>query len=402
MFLQPSVFSLPSEKDCMNRRRWLLHLLFRSFAHRKGRTALLLAVLAMASSLATALGIVSFSMGKRVAEEVRKYGANLVIIPETARLDVGSGGLNFGVISEPAYLRQREVAESLAKSGIIAERSFHLRGSLRYRNADILVEGVDFGEIRRLFPWWQLKGNWPATGEAVVGSDLAARLRLKVGDTVELAGQNQLVQLRVSGIVSSGGEEDGLLFLALPELQRALDLEGQLSMVRLLVTAEGDRLKTRAAALQQFMNKAKVSEVRQIGRTSEGLLVKVKLLMALVTVVVLVSAGSSVTGTMSTTVLERSKEIGLMKAMGGTRWEVLRIFSAEAAMLGILGGVAGYLLGSGIAQFITRTVFSASAEFIPWFAAVSIGVSLFLALLGSLGPMTSVFRLDPVRSLRGE
>jgi putative ABC transport system permease protein len=142
--------------------------------------------------------------------------------------------------------------------------------------------------------------------------------------------------------------------------------------------------------------------VRQIARTSEGLLAKVKLLMIMVTAVVLVSAGSSVAGTMSTTVLERSKEIGLMKAMGGTRWEVLLIFSAEAAFLGIVGGVAGYLLGSGIAQFITKTVFDASADFIPWFASVSLGVSLFLALLGSVGPMISVFRLDPVRSLRGE
>lgn len=386
----------------MTRRRWLLHLLLRSLAHRKGRTALLLVVLAMASSLATALGIVSFSMEKRVAEEVRKYGANLVIIPETARLDVGSGGLNFGVISEPAYLQQREIEASLAKSGLNAERSFHLRGALRCKNADILVEGVNFAEVRRLFPWWQLKGRWPIAGETVVGSDLATRLRLKEGDTVELAGSSQPVRLRVSGIVSSGGEEDGLLFLALPELQRALDLEGQLTMVRLLVTAEGESLTKRAAALQQFMAQAKVTEVRQIARTSEGLLAKVKLLMVLVTVVVLVSAGSSVAGTMSTTVLERSKEIGLMKAMGGTRWEVLRIFSAEAALLGILGGLAGYLLGSFIAQFITKTVFSASAEFIPWFAVVSIGVSLFLALLGSLGPMTSVFRLDPVRSLRGE
>ena len=56
----------------MNRRRWLLHIILRALAHRRGRTALLLAVLAMASSLATALGIVSSSMEKRVAEVVRK------------------------------------------------------------------------------------------------------------------------------------------------------------------------------------------------------------------------------------------------------------------------------------------------------------------------------------------
>lgn len=386
----------------MNRRRWFLHLILRALAHRKGRTALLLAVLAMASSLATALGIVSFSMEKRVAEEVRKYGANLVIIPETARLDVGSGGLNFGTITEPVYLRQEEVEMALAKSGVKAERSFHLRGALHVKNADVMAEGVVFSEIRRLFPWWQVRGEWPAAGETVMGSDLAARLGLKVGETVTLSDSRQETRLRVSGIVATGGEEDGLLFLALPELQRLLGLEGQLTMVRLLVSSEGENLRKSATALQPLLPNAKVSEVRQIAHTSEGLLAKVKLLMVMVTAVVLVSAGSSVAGTMSTTVLERSKEIGLMKAMGGTRWEVLLIFSGEAAMLGILGGVAGYLFGSGIAQFITKTVFAVSSDFIPWFASVSLGVSLFLALLGSVGPMVSVFKLDPVRSLRGE
>src|SRR6185369_3351861 len=304
----------------MNRRRWLIHLILRALAHRKGRTVLLMAVLAMASSLATALGIVSSSMGKRVAEEVRKYGANLIVIPESARLDIGSGGLNFGAVSEPAYLQQRLVEEALAKSGLKAEVSFHLRGALHMKDADIMVEGVNFADIRRLFPWWQLKGTWPAAGETVVGNDLATRLKLKPGDIMELAGKAQTVRLRVSGIVSSGGEEDGLLFLALPELQQALGLGGQLTLVRLMVTVAGDSLKKSATALQLLLPTAKVSEVRQTSRTSEGLLAKVKLLMIMVTAVVLVSAGSSVAGTMSTTVLERGKEIGLMKSMGGTRW----------------------------------------------------------------------------------
>ena len=170
--------------------------------------------------------------------------------------------------------------------------------------------------------------------------------------------------------------------------------------VRRLVAAR--RAPGAASALQLLLPAAKVSEVRQTARTSEGLLAKVKLLMLMVTAVVLISAGSSVAGTMSTTVLERSKEIGLMKAVGGTRWEVMLIFCGEAAMLGIVGGVAGYIFGVVVAQFITKTVFSASAEFIPWFVFVSLGVSLFLALLGSIGPMVSVFKLDPVRSLRGE
>ncbi len=386
----------------MTKRRWLIHLVLRALAHRKGRTLLLLAVLTMASSLATALGIVSSSMGKRVAEEVRKYGANLIIIPESARLDIGSGGLNFGAISEPAYLQQRLVEEALAKSGLKAEVSFHLRGALHMNKADIMVEGVNFRDVRRLFPWWQMKGNWPAVGETVFGNDLASRMKLKVGDIAELAGTENNIKLRISGIVATGGEEDGLLFMALPELQQTLGLGGQLTLVRLMATARGNSLRQSATALQQLIPTAKVSEVRQTARTSEGLLAKVKLLMLMVTAVVLISAGSSVAGTMSTTVLERRKEIGLMKAMGGTRLEVMLIFCGEAALLGVLGGLAGYLFGCAIAQFITKTVFSASAEIILWFVFVSLGISLFLALLGSIGPMVSVFKLDPVRSLRGE
>jgi len=377
-------------------------MLLKALAHRTGRTLLLLAVLAMASSLATALGIVSVSMEKRVAEEVRKYGANMVIIPETARLDVGSGGLNFGSIAEQAYLSESDVEAALARAGVKAERSFHLRSALHWQNGDLGVEGVNFADIRRLFPWWQLKGAWPGAGETVLGSDLAARYKLKPGDAIELEGKGEPLRLRISGIVSSGGEEDGLLFLALPELQRSLALDGQVTLVRLMITAGGDSLKKTAAALQPLLPGARVNEVRQTASTSEGLLAKVKLLLIMVTAVVLISAGSSVTGTMSTTVLERGKEIGLMKAMGATRWEVLLIFCGEAALLGVLGGVIGYLLGSGIAQFITKTVFAASAEFIPWYVFISLGVSLFLALLGSIGPMVSVFRLDPVRSLRGE
>jgi putative ABC transport system permease protein len=386
----------------MPRRRWLLHMVLRALAHRKGRTVLLLAVLTMASSLATALGIVSSSMGKRVAEETRKYGANLVIVPETARLQVGSGALSFGAISEPAYLRQTELEGALSRAPFPVERSYHLRSVLAFRGTDLLAEGVDFAQVRRLFPWWRLRGTWPASGEAIVGSDLAARFALRLGDPLPLTGSVAPLKLRVAGIVNTGGEEDGLIFLALPELQQAVGLVDRVTLVRRLASTGAESLKQRAAELQPLLPGALVKQVRQVAKTSEDLLDKVQLLMLLVTAVVLVSAGSSVAGTMSTTVLERSREIGLMKAMGGTRWEVVRIFSAEALLLGFSGGVAGYLFGSLIAQFVTRTVFSVSADLVPWFFLVSLGVSLLLALLGSLGPLFSVFKLDPVRSLRGE
>lgn len=387
----------------INRKRWLLHLVAKSLSFRKGRSLLLLLVLVMASSLVTSLGIVSSSMGKRVDEEVKKYGANLVIIPDTARIDVGSGGLNFGIISDPAFLDQNQVVQSLKERGAgISGHSFHLRGTLKREGIDVPVEGVNFPEIRRLFPWWQVRGAWPKAEEAVIGSDLAAKLSLKIGDVLRLAGAAGELEARVTGVVTTGGEEDKLLFVDLRSLQGALGLDGRLTLVRLITSTGGESLKRVAADLQVGISGGSVREVRQVARTSEALLKKVRLLMALVTAVVVIASGGSVAGTMSTTVLERGKEIGLMKAVGGKRWEVLLIFAAEALLLGIIGGLAGFLVGNLIAIIVASTVFSAPPEFLPWFLPLSIAASLLLALIGSLGPMFSVFHLDPVKSLRGE
>jgi putative ABC transport system permease protein len=236
----------------------------------------------------------------------------------------------------------------------------------------------------------------------VVGSDLAQRTGLKPGDPLSLSGPGGELHARVSALVTTGGEEDGLLFVALPELQRMRGDDNRLTMVRLLVTSTGNSVGQAAAALKPLLPRAEIKAVRQVAHTSEGLLRKIQLLMLLVTVVVLVSAGSSVASTMSATVLERGKEIGLMKAVGGSRGDLLLIFAGEALLLGLAGGAAGWLCGNAIAQFVTRAVFSAPAEIIPSGLLVSWGVSLFLCILGSVVPMMSVFRLDPVRSLRGE
>ena len=281
----------------MNRWRWLMHIVLKSLAYRQGRSLLLLGVLAMAASLVTSLGMVSSSMGMRVAEEVRKYGANLVVSPESARMEVGSGGLDFGAISEPAYLPQKELMQVLDAEGI-SDCSFHLSGYLKANGVDIPAEGVDFSAIRRLYPWWQLQGAWPGAGEAVIGIDLATRLKLKAGDLIQASGSAGAGKFRVAGVVSTGGDEDKLLFIPLAHMQEFLGVGSRVSQARLLLKTGGVTLSQRAVRLQGLLPGSTVREVRQVARTSEGLLKKVQLLMVLVTGVVLIASASSVASTM--------------------------------------------------------------------------------------------------------
>ncbi|GAB7025263.1 ABC transporter permease [Geotalea toluenoxydans] len=387
----------------MSRKRWFFHVVTRSLAHRKGGTLLLLLVLTMASSLVTALGIVSFSMEKKIAEEIRRYGANLVVVGDSAGMEVGSGGMNFGMIAEPAYVAQGQVEQALLQDRTVrADYSPSLRGTFNLKGRNVAADGVEFSAVRRLFPWWRVSGGWPQAHECLIGNDIALRHSVKPGDELTLTGSAGNLVVRVAGIVSSGGEEDGLVFVNLQALQKALGVPGQVTAVRVLASASGEDLRRFADNLQKRLNGAKVKEVRQVARTSESLLKKVQLLMLLVTAVVLTACGGSVAGTMGSSVLERGKEIGLLKAIGASRKEVLLLFGAESAFLGLTGGVAGYVAGYAIAFLVTETVFSVAADFLPVLFPVALAASCFLALLGSTGPMIAVYRLDPVCSLRGE
>ncbi|AJE04655.1 ABC transporter permease [Geobacter pickeringii] len=387
----------------MTKSRWLLHILIRSLLLRRGRTLLLLAVVGVAAGLVTALGIVSSTMEERVAEELRRYGANLMILPETAQLEVGSGALGFGTVSEPAWLDQEAAGRALAPEPAVVGSSRHLRGVLPESRGELPAEGVEFGAMHRLYPWWQVTGRWPeGEGGVLAGSAVARARGWRPGSVVSVTGPGGSVSLTVAGIVSSGGDEDKLLLLPLGRLQQILGLPGRLSRVQLVADGTQEPLSRLAARIAARLPGARVVEVRQVARTSEELLRKVQLLLALVAVIVVTTAGVSVAGTVGTTVLERGKEIGLMKALGGSRRDVLLIFVMEGALLGVAGGVAGYLFGTGVAALVMATAFGTAPAITPVFLPVAVGAGLLLVTVGSVGPLVSVFRLDPVQSLRGE
>lgn len=389
----------------MKRMQWLLRVVLASLRFRRGRSLLLLTVVAMSSSLAASLGLVTFSMERRISDEVRTFGANLLLLPESGRMDLGSGALAFGTLAEPAFLDMGGVERVLAGAGDrVKGFSLHLREPVMFNGVEVQADGVRFDEIRRMLPWWEPAGGWPVAGDDVIaGADVARRFSLQPGARMMLTGTSgRPAEVRIAGIVRTGGDEDGLLFLDISRLQSLNGRENRVSMARVMADARPGMLSSTAAALEAALPGLRAREVRQVARTSDAILKKVQLLMALVTVVVLAASAASVTGTMSTTVLERGREIGLIKAMGATRRGTVLLFAAEASLLGITGGLAGCGIGAIIAEAVSRSVFAVPAEFTLLAVPLSVAVGMVIALAGSMGPMFAVYRLDPVKSLRGE
>ena len=106
--------------------------------------------------------------------------------------------------------------------------------------------------------------------------------------------------------------------------------------------------------------------------------------------------------TMTTSVIERKKEIGLMKSVGAENRKIVSLFLSEAALIGIIGGFLGYIIGIILSQFIGISVFSTSIsprlEVIP----IAIGISIGVSLLASILPVRKAVAVEPAVVLRGE
>jgi putative ABC transport system permease protein len=121
--------------------------------------------------------------------------------------------------------------------------------------------------------------------------------------------------------------------------------------------------------------------------------------MVLISGISLVVGAIVIANIMFVSVVERTKEIGVRRAMGARRRDIRRQFLLEAALLASVGGVAGVLLGAAIA-FLVNQFFPAQVQ--PAFAVLGIGVAVATGVLAGLAPSSAASRITPIEALRYE
>ena len=279
--------------------------------------------------------------------------------------------------------------------------------------------------------WWQLDGSWPKDGEdseVLVGKELAADMSWKVGDTISYTGkEGQQGTFRITGILSGGGEEDREVIAQLPAVQKALGLTGKIDTITVsAITTPENELARRASQnpkslsikeyevwyctayvssisyqIEEVVANSVARPVRQIAESEGKILGKTQLLMLLITVLSLLSATMGVSNLVSANIMERSRELGLLKALGATDISVVILVLTEIFLAGLLGGLFGYGIGLCFAQVIGHAVFG-SAIAINMVAIPILNVLLiFMLLLGSLPAIRSLLSLRPAIVLHG-
>ena len=419
-------------------RRMLLSVLVRQ----KKKLFLIALTVALGVSLATAMLNVMFDVGDKVNQELKAYGANLSIVPKGASMVNELYQLDD---KQNAYIKQDDLvkikmifwaynivdfAPYLTTQVTVNDKPVTLVGTWFNKHLTIPTgDKVDTG-ILAMKSWWSIEGNTMKDDNlqgVMVGETIAKQLNLKLGDNIEITSPTKKTTLTVNNIFHSGGVEDNDLYVSLPVAQYMTNKEGLVERVEVsaLTTPENDLARkaaqdpnslTRAEwdkwyctayissiayQLEELMPDIRVKAIMQVAESEGSILQKTQLLMLLLTILSLICSALAISNLVTANVIERSTEIGLLKALGATNTSVSMLILSEILIIALFGGMAGYFIGLGFAQIIGQTVFGSFVEpkmiIVP---LVLIMVSL-ITLLGSLPALRIMMFLRPTDVLHG-
>lgn len=388
-------------------------LIYKSLRRRPGRALLIVLTLVMGLSLEAALLSLALDIGQKSEQELKAFGSNILLLPREAGELADESEAESSpdpAAAGPAQGMQNHIPEAQLAS--LANSSLNLEGyaPFLYSMADangtrVVVSGTIFDQALKINPWWKITGEVPPKGGrgAVLGKELAAKLNLGPGDSITVGQGGWNETLTVTGTLSSGGSEDNQVLTDMDMAQSLSGLAGKVSVVQVSVLAGEDLdLNEFSASLEKQVPGARAKTIRQVAEAGQNLLRKINLLMGLVTILIIFISGLTVSASLANAVIERRREIGLMKSLGAEGRGIAAIIMGESLTLSLLAGPAGYMLGLVLAQAVGISVFDTTVSLhLPVIPVVIVSAGL-LAFVASLMPVRRALSIEPAVILRGE
>lgn len=418
----------------------------------KRKMFMMACTMALGISLATAMLNVMLDVGDKMNQELKAYGANIMVSPRGASILGDLYGVEEGAGVSDSYLKESELPQlktifwafnivdftpyldtNVAVAGWKAP--VRLVGTWFTKHLDLPTgESVDTGIIN-LKSWWDVRGPWlkdDDTQGAMVGGALAAKNGVKQGDSLILAvkdasGAERQATVIVRSTFLSGDKEDEGILVPLATVQHLTGLEGKVRRIEVsALTTPENELARRAAQnphslsrqdwevwyctayvsaiayqIEEVLTEARAKPVLQVAESEGAILQKTQMLMLLLTVLSLACSALAISNLVTANIMERSTEIGLLKAVGATDTQISLVVLTEMLIATAIGSAIGYFIGLGLASVIGHTVFGAAVStkglVIPLIAVIT----LLVTLGGSLPAIRMLLSLRPTDVLHG-
>ena len=421
----------------------------RTLVRQKSKMLMIAFTVVLGVSLSTAMMNVMLGVGDKVNRELKVYGANITVRHKEAALMSDLYGLNEGQGVADKFLREEDVMKLKSifwgfniigfapmlngRAELQGVGPVTVVGTWMRKHAGLNTgETVDTG-LRDLRSWWarDLKGDWIGEDDddfVMVGSLLAGQNGIKPGDVLTLSSGGRTKRVTVKGVFTDGSNADTEVIGTLRMVQELMDLPGCVSTIEVSALTTPDNDLARKAAqnpkslspdeyetwyctayvsaichqIQEVVRDGVARPVRQVAESEGTILNKTTLLMVLITILSSIGSALAISNLITASVIERSQELGLMKALGAQNWQIALLVLTEVMMTSVLGGAVGYFVGIGFAQLIGQTVFGSTIEIARMVILIVAVILFFVTLLGSVPAIRYLMALKPTEVLHGK
>jgi len=382
-----------------------------------------LTILGIVIGIFLIISLLSLSEGikEAISEQMEAMGRDIIIVMPGSEENI------MGTMMGGEVLEKQDIAAIEKTRGVEDVLSMSYRGIVvRYKEEAkmVLLAGLPWDkglEILQRFQGWSLsEGRWPVPGkrEVVVGKQWAIDIfkeKVKVNEEIIIKGR----KFKVVGILNSLGNksDDSQIYLDIGLYQ---DLTGEkrgsarMAMVKIEQGLSPDEVaedikeslrKTRKRiAGEDTADFAVITSEKMVGMTNNILNIIQYAIIFFASIAILVG-GIGITNTMFTSIRERTREIGIMKAIGAKNSAVLTIFLIESAIIGLAGGVGGIVLGiigAKIIELYTKStsLFHFSISVSPSLILFGLAFSVLTGCISGFLPAREAARLKPVDALK--
>jgi putative ABC transport system permease protein len=394
--------SIAQENDRRSvNRRMFWRVLSRSVFANRGRLFVILLALGAGAAITAALLNLQVDAKRRITTEFRSFGPNVLITPRSS----GATSEASNTIKQSALSELQSGSEN---ADYVATPFLYFVAKVSSGDAspatDAVIAGTHLDLLENREPSWKLEPEHPSDysqNECLAGLKLTDRLKLHAGSIVQLKYGARTESCKLAAVLASGGPEDDQAFVPLSVAQRLADAGDRVSVVKVFVSGTPHKISEAIHALQQKLPDVEVRPIRQFTEGEARLYNRISGILTATVAVVLILTALCVMAAMTNVAMERKNDVGLMKAIGGSVRRVLRLFLAEAALLGLAGGLIGAAAGIILSIGLGKAVFGVAAQPRLIVYPVSVALTVSVAILAAY-PLRRLVHIRPASVFRGE